>query len=157
MTQGAADLAAIPRLDVGTEPSPDVSEGVTEFLAFLKTTLSDLVSDVRSSDRLTDSPVCLVAAESGPDRQLEKILLGVGQLAGASKPVLEVNPNHPLVASLAALGQDDREFKEDAARMLLDDARVLDGDRPSDALEFSRRLIRLVERGLRRSSAGGGD
>lgn len=157
VTQGAADLAAIPRLDAGTEPSPDLSEGVTEFLAFLKTTLSDLVSDVRSSDRLTDSPVCLVAAESGPDRQLEKILLGVGQLAGASKPVLEVNPGHPLIASLAALGQDDREFKEDAARMLLDDARVLDGDRPSDALEFSRRLARLVERGLRRSTAGGGD
>ncbi|WP_416193316.1 molecular chaperone HtpG [Nitrobacter sp. TKz-YC01] len=157
VTQGAADLAAIPRLDAGTEPSPDLSEGVTEFLAFLKTTLSDLVSDVRSSDRLTDSPVCLVAAESGPDRQLEKILLGVGQLAGASKPVLEVNPGHPLIASLAALGQDDREFREDAARMLLDDARVLDGDRPSDALEFSRRLARLVERGLRRSTAGGGD
>lgn len=157
VTQGAADLAAIPRLDASTEPSQDLSEGVTEFLAFLKTTLSDLVSDVRSSDRLTDSPVCLVAAESGPDRQLEKILLGVGQLAGASKPVLEVNPTHPLIASLAALGQDDREFKEDAARMLLDDARVLDGDRPSDALEFSRRLARLVERGLRRSTVGGGD
>lgn len=157
VTQGAADLAAIPRLDSGTEPSPDLGEGVTEFLVFLKTTLSDLVSDVRSSDRLTDSPVCLVAAESGPDRQLEKILLGVGQLAGASKPVLEVNPGHPLIVSLAALGQDDREFKEDAARMLLDDARVLDGDRPSDALEFSRRLTRLVERGLRRSTAGGGD
>lgn len=157
VTQGAADLAAIPRLDASTEPSQDLSEGVTEFLAFLKTTLSDLVSDVRSSDRLTDSPVCLVAAESGPDRQLEKILLGVGQLAGASKPVLEVNPTHPLIASLAALGQDDREFKEDAARMLLDDARVLDGDHPSDALEFSRRLARLVERGLRRSTVGGGD
>lgn len=157
VTQGAADLAAIPRLDAGTEPSPGLGEGVTEFLAFLKTTLSDLVSDVRSSDRLTDSPVCLVADESGPDRQLEKILLGVGQLAGASKPVLEVNPGHPLIVSLAALGQDDREFKEDAARMLLDDARVLDGDRPSDALEFSRRLTRLVERGLRRSTAGGGD
>lgn len=157
VTQGAADLAAIPRLDAGTEPSQDVGAGVTEFLAFLKTTLADLVSDVRSSDRLTDSPVCLVAAESGPDRQLEKILIGVGQLAGASKPVLEVNPRHPLIASLAALGEDDRAFKEDAARMLLDDARVLDGDRPSDALAFSRRLARLVERGLRRPAAGGGD
>jgi molecular chaperone HtpG len=51
------------------------------------------------------------------------------------------------------LGDDDRAFKEDAARMLLDDARVLDGDRPSDALEFSRRLIRLVERSVRGSSA----
>jgi molecular chaperone HtpG len=153
VTQGAADLAAIPRIDAGTEPSQDVSAGVTEFLSFLKTTLADLVSDVRSSERLTDSPVCLVAAESGPDRQLEKILVGVGQLTGASKPVLEVNPRHPLIASLAALGDSDRVFKEDTARMLLDDARVLDGDRPSDALEFSKRLARIVERGLRGSTA----
>ena len=151
VTQGAADLAAIQRLDASTEPSQDVSASVTEFLSFLKTTLAELVSDVRSSERLTDSPVCLVAAETGPDRQLEKILVGVGQLAGASKPVLEVNSRHPLIASLAALGEGDGEFKEDTARMLLDDARVLDGDRPSDALEFSKRLARIVERGMRRS------
>jgi molecular chaperone HtpG len=157
VTQGAADLAAIPRLDASTEPSQEVSAGVAEFLSFLKTTLADLVSDVRSSERLTDSPVCLVASESGYDRQLEKILVGVGQLAGISKPVLEVNPRHPLIASLAALGESDSEFKEDAARMLLDDARVLDGDRPSDALEFSKRLARIVERGLRRSTAEGSD
>ena len=157
VTQGAADLAAIQRLDASTEPSQDVSASVTEFLSFLKTTLAELVSDVRSSERLTDSPVCLVAAESGPDRQLEKILVGVGQLAGASKPVLEVNPRHQLIASLAALGEGDGEFKEDTARMLLDDARVLDGDRPSDALEFSKRLARIVERGLRRSTAEGSD
>jgi molecular chaperone HtpG len=157
VTQGAADLAAIPRLDASAEPSQDVSAGVAEFLSFLKTTLADLVSDVRSSERLTDSPVCLVASESGYDRQLEKILVGVGQLAGTSKPVLEVNPRHPLIVSLAALGEDDSEFKEDTARMLLDDARVLDGDRPSDALEFSKRLARIVERGLRRSTAEGSD
>ncbi|OPH81723.1 molecular chaperone HtpG [Nitrobacter vulgaris] len=157
VTQGAADLAAISRLDASPEPSQDVSAGVAEFLAFLKTTLADLVSDVRSSERLTDSPVCLVASESGYDRQLEKILVGVGQLAGVSKPVLEVNPRHPLIASLAALGESDSEFKEDTARMLLDDARVLDGDRPSDALEFSKRLARIVERGLRRSTAEGSD
>ena len=153
VTQGATDLASIPHVDASAESSQDVSANVTEFLSFLKATLADLVSDVRSSERLTDSPVCLVAAESGPDRQLEKILVGVGQLAGASKPVLEVNPRHPLIASLAALGDGDRAFKEDTARMLLDDARVLDGDRPSDALEFSRRLARIVERGLRGSTA----
>jgi molecular chaperone HtpG len=68
-----------------------------------------------------------------------------------------VNPRHPLIVSLAALGEDDSEFKEDTARMLLDDARVLDGDRPSDALEFSKRLARIVERGLRRSTAEGSD
>jgi molecular chaperone HtpG len=151
VTQGGADLAAIPLADAGTEPSQDVSAGVTDFISFLKTTLADTVSDVRSSERLTDSPVCLVASESGYDRQLEKILVGVGQLPGASKPVLEVNPRHPLIALLAALGDGDRAFKEDTARMLLDDARVLDGDRPGDALEFSKRLARIVERGLRGS------
>jgi molecular chaperone HtpG len=104
---------------------------------------------VRASDRLTDSAVCLVASDMGPDRQLEKLLAGAGRLPSAAKPILEINPRHDLVAALAALGDDDRVFKEDAAHLLFDEARVLDGERPGDARDFSARLARVLGRGLK--------
>jgi molecular chaperone HtpG len=149
VTQGAADLALIPRLDAAPTAAPDVSEPVKDFLAFVKSTLGEAVADVRASDRLTDSAVCLVAADKGPDRALERLLAGAGRLTAASKPVLEVNPQHELVAALAALGETDRAFKEDAAHLLYDEARLLDGDRPADARSFSDRLGRVLKRGLR--------
>jgi molecular chaperone HtpG len=102
---------------------------------------------VRVSDRLTDSAVCLVAPEGGPDRSLEKLLAGSGRSVSAAKPVLELNARHELVTSLAALDGADA-FKEDAAHLLYDEARVLDGDRPADAKAFSVRLARRISRGV---------
>jgi molecular chaperone HtpG len=148
VTQGAADLALIPRLDAATPASPDVSQPVKDFLAFLKSTLGEAVADVRASDRLTDSAVCLVAADEGPDRALERLLAGAGRLTAASKPVLEINPQHALIAALAALDEAERAFKEDAAHLLYDEARLLDGDRPADTRAFSDRLGRVLKRGL---------
>jgi molecular chaperone HtpG len=104
---------------------------------------------VRVSDRLTDSAVCLVAAEHGPDRQLERMLAGAGRIASAAKPILEVNPRHQLIIALAGLSDDQGAFKEDAAHLLFDEARVLDGERPTDARAFSDRLARVLRRGLR--------
>jgi molecular chaperone HtpG len=122
-------------------------------LTFIKDALGEEVAEVRASDRLTDSAVCLVAPEFGPDRQLEKLLAGAGRLTSVSKPILEVNPRHELVVALAALGEDERAFKEDAARLLFDEARVLDGDRPTDARTFSERLARVLRRGLPKRDA----
>jgi len=149
VTQGAADLTAIPRLDAKNEPAPETDAAIASFLAFTKTTLGDAVADVRVSDRLTDSAVCLVAAEHGPDRQLERLLAGAGRITSAAKPILEVNPRHQLIVMLAGLSDDERAFKEDAAHLLFDEARVLDGERPADARAFSDRLARVLGRGLR--------
>src|SRR5262245_40975130 len=148
VTQGAADLALIPRLDASPETPSASDAAVTDFIAFVKSTFGDLVADVRASDRLTDSAVCLVAPDFGLDRQLEKLLAGAGRLPATSKPILEINPRHELVGALARLGEDDRLFKEDAAHLLLDEARVLDGERPTDAHGFSARLARILKRGL---------
>jgi molecular chaperone HtpG len=149
VTQGAADLALIARLDAAANAAPQIAEPVKDFLAFVKSTLGDVVAEVRASDRLTDSAVCLVAPDKGPDRALERLLAGTGRLTAASKPVLEVNPQHELIAALAALGDADRAFKEDAAHLLYEEARLLDGDRPADARSFSDRLGRVLKRGLR--------
>ena len=152
-TQGAADLALIPLLDdKKKEETPGSTEAVTSFIAFVKLTLGDAVSDVRASDRLTDSAVCLVAPEGGPDRTLEKLLAGSGRGVPSAKPVLEINARHDLIVSLAGLGDGDSAFKEDAAHLLYDEARVLDGERPADAKAFSARLARLMGRGLGKSA-----
>src|SRR6516165_1924790 len=148
VTQGAADLALIPRLDAKQEGAPETDKAVADFLAFIKETLGEAVSDVRASDRLTDSAVCLVAPETGLDRQLEKILAGTGRIKSAAKPILEINPRHAIVVALASLGDDDLAFKQDAAHLLFDEARVLDGDRPTDARMFCERLARILARSL---------
>ena len=153
VTQGAADLALIPRLDSAQTGAPAVPDQVKDFLGFVKSALGDAVAEVRASDRLTDSAVCLVAPDSGPDRALERILAGAGRLGAASKPILEVNPQHELVVALAALGEGDRGFKEDAAQLLFDEARLRDGERPADAKAFSDRLTRVLNRGLRGAAA----
>ncbi len=148
VTQGSADLALIPLLDANKAPAPEADKGVKDFIGFIKETLGDLVSDVRSSDRLTDSIACLVAPEAGPDRQLEKLLAGAGRLKTGAKPVLEINSRHDIVLAVAGLGDADREFKQDVAHLLFDEARVLEGDRPADSKQFCDRLSRLMRRGL---------
>jgi molecular chaperone HtpG len=148
VTQGAADLSLIP-LAAGQSRSAEASEAVTTFIDFIKVTLGEAVSDVRASERLTDSPACLVATEFGMDRQLEKLLAGAGRLPAASKPVLEINPQHDLVVALSRLDDADHAFREDVAHLLFDEAKIADGEVPDDARAFSARLGRLVGRALR--------
>ncbi len=147
ITQGAADLSLIPLLDGGTGPA-GASEEVTRFIDFVKATLGEAVSDVRASDRLTESAVCLVAADHGMDRQLEKLLAGAGRLPAGPRPILEINPRHELVAALSRLGETEQAFREDAARLLFDEAKIADGEVPADPKAFSARLGRLLSRAL---------
>ncbi|MGO4669491.1 molecular chaperone HtpG [Bosea sp. 2RAB26] len=146
VTQGAADLSLIPLLDNATPPSAETSEAVQALLGTMKEVLAGEVADVRASDRLTDSAVCLVAAEDGPDRQFERLLTAGGRIERASKPILEVNPRHAMIQGLA--GVQNEAVRSDVANLLLDCARVLDGERPTDAKAFSERLSRLVALGL---------
>lgn len=146
VTQGAADLGLVPLLDGAAAPSAQSSPEVAILLDRMKQTLAAEVADVRASDRLTDSAVCLVAPDSGPDRQLEKILSGAGRIDSASRPVLEVNPQHGLIVALAGLQEE--ALRDDLAHLLLDEARILDGERPSDATSFSERLGRLMAKAL---------
>ena len=145
VTQGLADLGLIPLAD-GEQPAAAASDEVNGFVAFVKDTLGDAVSDVRVSDRLTESAVCLVAPEHGMDRQLEKLLAGAGRLDAAAKPVLEINPRHPLVESLSTATGGDAD-RADIAHLLFDEARIADGELPVDPRAFSARLMRLLARG----------
>ena len=138
-----------------TRPATETEAAVTDFVAFVKLTLGDAVSDVRASDRLTESAVCLVAPEDGPDRQLEKLLAGSGRLQSAAKPILEINPRNGLIVALAGLDNSAERFKEDAVHLLFDEARVLDGEQPADPRGFSERLSRVISQGIGKGIGNG--
>ncbi|MBY3022161.1 molecular chaperone HtpG [Rhizobium leguminosarum] len=141
VTQGLADLNDIAG-EAGTdEQKQEASSEVAAFIDFARGALGQEVADVRVSGRLTESAVCLVASEHGPDRQLEKMLQRAGRLQTASKPVLEINARSQLVRSIASM--DDHAFREDAAWLLLDEARILDGDKPANPRAFAERQARL--------------
>ncbi|MGO6986215.1 molecular chaperone HtpG [Rhizobium leguminosarum] len=141
VTQGLADLNNIAGEAGIDEQKQEASSEVAAFIDFARGALGQEVADVRVSGRLTESAVCLVASEHGPDRQLEKMLQGAGRLQTASKPVLEINARSQLVRSIASM--DDHAFREDAAWLLLDEARILDGDKPANPRAFAERQARL--------------
>ena len=135
VTQGADDLAKLPPAEEQAGEAPDVSA----LVAALTTALGDDVSEVRTTDRLVDSAVVLGAGSAGPDLQMQRLLRRAGRQSFAPPPVLEINPRHRLVASLAARVAEGGEIAEDA-RTLLDLARVQDGEMPRDAAGFARRI-----------------
>jgi molecular chaperone HtpG len=154
VTRGAADLGSIAgeaKKDGAEAKSDAKTDGaVASLIALFKLSLGDAVKDVRSSDRLTDSAVCLVADEGDLDMHLERLLKQHRQVSATAKRILEVNPKHPLVVRLAALaGQDGAgEALGDFAWLLLDQARILEGEQLPDPSAFARRLASVLAKGL---------
>ncbi len=145
VTQGAADLDKLPLQDgdAAEEDGEGPSDSQTATLiALLKQTLGDAVKDVRTSERLTDSAVCLVADEHDLDMHLARMLKQQGQLSELAPRVLEINPKHGLIKSLAqrATEKGASDALEDAAHLLLDQARIAEGEPLPDSAAFSRRL-----------------
>lgn len=148
VTQGAADLDLIP---LETEaPKSDADEGATAALiALIKQTLGDQVADVRKSARLTDSPVCLVASDQGLDRTLEKLLARQGTTdVKVTAPILEINAGHALIKALAETARKGGAAAElgDASGLLLDLARVMDGERVADPAKFAGSVSALMQK-----------
>lgn len=146
VTQGATDLSLIP-LAEGSAATDAPSEDVSSFISFAKEALAEQVSDVRVSDRLTTSTVCIVASESAMDLQLERMLAAAGQAPERAKPVLEVNAGHALIAKLGQTGASEEE-RSDYAFLLLDEARIAEGQPPADPRAFAERLERLMAKSL---------
>jgi molecular chaperone HtpG len=151
ITQGSADIASVPILD-SSQPAREAgsSAAIATLLAFVKQTLASEVEDVRVSDRLSESPACLIAGETGPDRRLQRILALNGQSMPVIKPVLELNPAHRLITAIADRFRTDpdKTFVEDAAWLLLEEARIMDGEPPTNAANFAARLGRVLDRAL---------
>jgi len=135
--------------DEETKTGPDMTK-IDALLAMFKLTLKEEVKDVRISERLTESAVCLVSDEGDLDLRIERMLKQQNQLDQVPKRILEVNPNHALLASLSeTVGKKGAGKKvEDAAWLLLDQARIIEGEQIPDPSEFSRRLNQVMASSL---------
>lgn len=105
-------------------------------------TLGERVAEVRLSRRLTDSPACLIVPEHDMGAQMRRLLQAAGQEPPASKPILEINPAHPLVKRLST--SDDAARTADLAEVLFDQATLAEGDPLQDPAAYVRRINRLL-------------
>jgi len=150
VTRGGADLDKVAP-EQPPEPAATARDAeVATLIALLKQTYGDRVADVKSSDRLTDSAVCLVAEANGMDLHLERMLRAHNRVAAASKRVLEINPRHATIVALAkSAGQPGAaERLADAAELLLDQARIVEGEPLPDPAAFARRLAAVMAKGV---------
>ncbi|HNB25373.1 MAG TPA: molecular chaperone HtpG [Alphaproteobacteria bacterium] len=148
VTRGGADLDAIKGDDKAEAKKPEpAAAGIDNLVALMKLALKDAVKDVRVSQRLTDSAVCLVADEGDLDMRLARLLQQHKRLDALAPRVLEINGSHPLVAALAAaVSAGKGEAVTDAAWLLLDQARIQEGEALSDPTAFARRLDAMMKR-----------
>jgi molecular chaperone HtpG len=149
-TRGGVELDKIPLFEAPEEKRPEPPAKLASLIAIFKLALGEAVKDVRSSERLTDSAVCLVADEGDMDMHLERLLKQHRQLDTASRRILELNPRHKLIERLAAsVGEPGASDQlSEFAWLLLDQARIVEGEQLPDAPAFARRLATLLERGL---------
>ena len=156
-TRGGVDLDKIaPPEEQGRRNKPEPPAKLASLIAIFKLALGDAVKDVRSSERLTDSAVCLVADEGDMDMHLERLLKQHRQLDTAAKRILELNPRHRLIERLAARRSARparRTSFSEFAWLLLDQARIVEGEQLPDPPAFARRLAALLERGLPQTQA----
>lgn len=146
VTQGKADIDAIPTPEGAAEPPPsEATAEIALLTARMKETLAEHVDDVRVSTRLRESPACLVAPDHGFDLQLARLLAESGRSSVLGKPVLEINPGHEIIVALA---KKDKAAAEDGYWLLLDTARIADGEPPLDAGAFAKRVTALLAKAV---------
>ncbi len=122
---------------------------VATLVAAFKQALGEAVKDVRASHRLTESAVCLVADQGEMSLHLERLLRQHQQMQHAQPRILEINPRHPLVKRLAEAAQaKGADHVADAAHLLLDQARITEGETLPDPAGFAKRLAGVMEKGL---------
>ena len=133
------DLSKIGENDEETTDGPDETDTIT---TLMKERLGDVVEDVRATKSLVDSPVRLTASEGGFDFNLERILRAQNPDFEVSKKILEINPNHELIKKIPNLSSD---LQISVCRLLVEQARILDGEMPSDPRQFSQDLILISQ------------
>lgn len=154
VTRGATDLKdAAPKDDAekaDDAKGDDDDVSTARLVALLKLALKDRAQDVRTTDRLTDSPACIVAAEDGLDMHTERLLRQHGRITEGTPRVLEINPTHSVVTALAKLAASDSANArlDEAAHLLFDQATILEGELPPDIGAFSSRLVSLLEKAV---------
>lgn len=155
VTKGDVDLSKVGNAPASDNPEAKIDEyekddNLRRLIAIIRETLKEDVGEVRYSHRLTSSPACLVAAENEVDLRMERVLRIHQKYEAQSKRVLEINPDHALIRKLGSMAGEGGTGEEmsDAAYMLLDQARIIQGEPVPDPADFARRLTYFMQKGL---------
>lgn len=144
VSKGGLDLDDVPGRSREQTEEPEGDEKLRELAQRIKAVLADKVKDVRTTRRLTRSPACLVADEDDIGRTLERILKATGQKLPESKPILEINPEHPVITRLQQ-EQDAASFTE-WSLLLFEQALLSEGGQLADPAGFVQRLNGMLLR-----------
>lgn len=142
VNKGELDLGDLAEGKSGDEPAETGAEKLEELSKRIKKVLDERVKEVRVTRRLTESPACLVADEYGMGRHMEQVLKASGQQVPMEKPILEINPEHPIIGKL----QDERDENRfgDWANILFEQALLSEGGQLEDPAGFVHRLNSIL-------------
>ena len=140
VTKGELDLGELED-EEEKKHQEEVAKDFEELVKQVQETLGDKVKEVRISHRLTNSPACLVTEEGEMSANLERILKSVGQDAPSIKPIMELNPDHPLVGKLK--GEEGERFA-DLTNILFDQALLAEGGTLDDPASFVAKLNKVL-------------
>jgi molecular chaperone HtpG len=138
VSRGGLDLGALQDAEEKAKVE-EVARDYADLVGKIREALGDRVKEVRVTDRLTDSPSCLVSDEGEISGTLQRMLKQAGQSAPETKPILEVNPGHALVKKL----ESDAQF-DDLAHLLFDQAVLAEGGQLEDPAAHVQRMTRLL-------------
>jgi molecular chaperone HtpG len=141
--KGALDL---PETDADKKSKEQKQQHFAPTLEKMQKVLETWVKTVRVTDRLTDSPACLVSDEHGMSARQERVLREAGHDVPVQKRILEVNPDHAVVKKMLSLG-DEAQFADWSA-LLYDQALLAEGSLPPDPAAFNRRIAALMAKGV---------
>lgn len=138
VAKGALDLTEEDK----EEAQPEETEALSSLVSRVKAILAEQVKDVRLTHRLTSSPACLVADEHDLGGNIQRILKAAGQSLPTSKPILEINPKHPLVLRMESM--TDEKNLTDWSQLLFEQALLAEGGHLDDPGSFVQRMNRLL-------------
>ncbi len=141
VSKGEIDLSGMEDAEEKEEQQKSADEA-KDLIERIKTALGEKVKDVRTSARLTSSPACLVVDEYGVDPSLKRLLQSAGQMVPNDKPILEINPQHPIIARMKR-EEDEKQFT-DWANVLFDQSVLSSGETLNDPISFVNRLNNLL-------------
>jgi len=145
------DLKAVNRSgssdELKDEKDKDKEKQVKPLIKKVKESLGDLVKDVLVSNRLNDSPSCIIADENDPTIQMQHMLKSMGQNDMPDiKPILEINPDHEIVKRL--VDAKDKDLIDDVSHLLFEQALLMEGGALKKPADFVKRLNRIMEKAI---------
>jgi molecular chaperone HtpG len=161
VTKGTEDLSRFDEKETTSKETNDKQDqgqndnanesDIDALIVSLKEELGEDVADIRVSNRLTTSPACLIAHEQGVDMHMENVLKIQQHYQPSMKRILEINPDHGMIKAMAAqLGKSDADglplSKGEAATLLLDQAKILQGEKPDDPAAFAQSMTALMQK-----------